>query len=593
MGSEHKKPTRLPFMSKSAGYVFYETLQDQAEVDPAANILKNNVLGSYANFTDKSRGQAAAQETASVLKSMGYNEAKKELTALKTYFNGLVTNLNEEELFTKGFEKELAVAFNYALHSKEIFERYYKRITGKDVDGNQINKSDDKLGHAKITIAKFMPGYIGDAFKSELQKRLKPAQSYKSLQDLMNHALKILNNNSFLTQTIQDGIYKALESGDWKENDTKGLLEVKQAMETLNPTQRNDIVNQISANLRIDEIIQGIVEELKSGIFIDKRSKKGIISKIQATLVSKMDNNKYVGELNEYISVMISNLLAKKKLSNGHFIGKQVGGLSGKADMIEELSMSVQSSNYTQILEDLYKNSGGYSKDSKSNRVRNIRLVQEAYDKISKVGDPTDFIIYGNAKEYSLLKKSPDKDSNFEKRGFSAGKPQNLLNFRQTWGMIDQDADKIANAIAQLLDGSLVMAQKGPSFRESIKKQLMSDLAYFLFDDFATIGNMQEDNVKQIHLLDLDGIVIPLSYILLLVAEAVEYCGENPSKFFMINISTKDANSGKIIYPERFDDPNITWTKEMWEEQRNDAYNITVGARFLRNFVEIVEDLMK
>ena len=70
-------------------------------------------------------------------------------------------------------------------------------------------------------------------------------------------------------------------------------------------------------------------------------------------------------------------------------------------------------------------------------------------------------------------------------------------------------------------------------------------MSYFLFDDVLTIGKPTVASSKAIHLTLLDGVYIPLSYLLFLMAEAIEEVAQEPSNIFDVTIE-----SGKIAYPE-------------------------------------------
>ena len=63
--------------------------------------------------------------------------------------------------------------------------------------------------------------------------------------------------------------------------------------------------------------------------------------------------------------------------------------------------------------------------------------------------------------------------------------------------------------------------------KERIESELCEKMAYFLFDDVTTIGKETAASSHAIHLLLLDGVYIPLSYLLYLMGTAVGQVGEN------------------------------------------------------------------
>jgi hypothetical protein len=55
-----------------------------------------------------------------------------------------------------------------------------------------------------------------------------------------------------------------------------------------------------------------------------------------------------------------------------------------------------------------------------------------------------------------------------------------------------------------------------------IENELCSKMAYFLFDDVLTIGTPTAASGHAIHLMYLDGVYVPLSYMFYLLADAIE-----------------------------------------------------------------------
>ena len=106
-------------------------------------------------------------------------------------------------------------------------------------------------------------------------------------------------------------------------------------------------------------------------------------------------------------------------------------------------------------------------------------------------------------------------------------------------------------------------------------------MAYFLFDDVLTIGKDTKAASHVIHLLMLDGVYVPLSYLFFLMARAIEDVNQNPDDIFKISIEP-----GSIAFP---DGP---WKPGDWYKQKQLAYSqIKIGAVFLKNFVDVVREM--
>ena len=113
-------------------------------------------------------------------------------------------------------------------------------------------------------------------------------------------------------------------------------------------------------------------------------------------------------------------------------------------------------------------------------------------------------------------------------------------------------------------------------------------MAYFLFDDVLTIGKDTQASNHALHLVLLDGIYIPLSFMFKLMADAITKTANeienNPSNVFKVTI-----DSGKIAFPK----PE-QWLPGAWETQREIAYKqIKISARFMASFAEIISSIFK
>jgi hypothetical protein len=146
------------------------------------------------------------------------------------------------------------------------------------------------------------------------------------------------------------------------------------------------------------------------------------------------------------------------------------------------------------------------------------------------------FIIYSSAKNYTM-------SSSFS--GFSAGSPVSVATMRN----ITNDRTKMG-AILQTINGAV-----GEKEREDIKFSIAEDIAYYLFDDFATLGNVSGSGVTALHLFDLDGIYVPLSVLLHKIGCAVSEVRKVPTSLLNVSISTPS----KVLYEKNDTQPKDAW----------------------------------
>ena len=70
---------------------------------------------------------------------------------------------------------------------------------------------------------------------------------------------------------------------------------------------------------------------------------------------------------------------------------------------------------------------------------------------------------------------------------------------------------------------------------------LAQDVAYMLFDDYTTIGTKSASS-RAIHIMNLNGIMIPLSLILILLADAIENLDDLKAQRQIVNVKIKSPD---------------------------------------------------
>jgi hypothetical protein len=127
-------------------------------------------------------------------------------------------------------------------------------------------------------------------------------------------------------------------------------------------------------------------------------------------------------------------------------------------------------------------------------------------------------------------------------------------------------AKSFIGAIMQTLKGAMGSDKKG-----YLEEVLATQVAYFLFDDFETIGK-KSTGVNRLHLMDLNGIYLPLSVILKTLADALERAEnrglDNPKSVVQVSIAEKD----------------ILGESGTWETQKEAALKTQVSTHFLAGF---------
>ena len=97
--------------------------------------------------------------------------------------------------------------------------------------------------------------------------------------------------------------------------------------------------------------------------------------------------------------------------------------------------------------------------------------------------------------------------------------------------------------------------------------------------------------VQTLHLMYLNGIYVPLSCILWLLAEAFEDSEKYDYKdLFRVTLSYKESN---ILYPTGNPKGSYRWTNADWAEQKQAALDgIHIKAKLLKDFEQFVGDMI-
>ncbi|HAU84707.1 MAG TPA: hypothetical protein DCW90_04155, partial [Lachnospiraceae bacterium] len=146
---------------------------------------------------------------------------------------------------------------------------------------------------------------------------------------------------------------------------------------------------------------------------------------------------------------------------------------------------------------------------NKSLRALRDKLAQES-KKFSNLDDT--FIIYTSDKTFTLGSGFKDlKDGGSQKLSAAAD-------------ILDQvgigNAEDFIGTMYSTLKGAMI-ANKHEELEEELRRALISAMLYLFFDDWETLGN-DTDNTTVIHTFNLNGILYPLSALLIAAGTAIE-----------------------------------------------------------------------
>lgn len=470
-------------------------------------------------------------------------EAKKEVQLLREYFGVSSLQLVEKELYNENFGRQLIDAINISLSFKEAYERHLTRIT---------------RGQVKITGASTFAYTFSDVLGTLISNK------YNTIKDKTpDLSIEQLSNELFSDEIIQQALYQAIfdimqKSGDWSGKDTnKGYQRLLK--EINNFTNGGGIllqeISQIykldSLKLRLQEAITS-TQQLKSLVHNGKSK-----TKMNTTIKTALDETTLAkGTLAEVfgkygLEVAINEVSKKIPQSKSTNISR-TGASGNKPDIVAIFDLDY--SEILPVVDKWYEN--------RTQAVNAQKALNQYLSKMKK-----GFIVYTNVKDYTLGK-------NF--RGFSTGSKMSLESFEGVVANTPGGSRDLIGQIMSTMEGAILSDRK-----KELEEEICEKMAYFLFDDVLTIGKDTAASQHAIHLMLLDGVYIPLSYLFFLMARAIREAERDLKDIFSVT-----------IYPGTIKYPNGPWEPGAWRDQKEEAYeNIKIGAKFLKNFADMIREV--
>lgn len=509
-------------------------------------------------------------------------EYKREVELIKQEYG--VTNVSEE-LLDDGVYKDLIETINFQLQSKAVYERNLNRLYPQKKD-NTFYKS------GKVDITKFFWTYFKKAFdayfndfasliqfeRGETIEEAVDKAFRKYLPEVIQEALiQMYNSNVFTDQ--QNAKLKKNANQQYQNESDNAYKELVQHLETQRgKAADNLLIQQIYKDYGFDNLISSL-----SNSFLKTISKNKSKSKQQRVAKGKVSASAIKGTIS---SARSSGLLAETMeealidvhldVTGGktHINVKRTGNKNQqKADLM--ISYSINLDNFLKVQEAMLEFVRQDDKSAEgSTRMQNILSTTHAVKFFESEASSTQFLTFVNMKNYTL-------NNTFD--GFSAGSATNMENFR-SWV---QKIPTIGVGRANLLIGALLQFGAGalgtPVQQEAVLQSLSEMVAYFLFDDFATIGQEAKGNLKTIHLFWLSGIYVPLSFLLKVLADSIKISWSEAKDVVDFTLT-----SPAIKYPKE-----EVYTHEMWINQREDALKrTTLSMKFLKSFQELLLPLL-
>lgn len=528
-----------------------------------------------------------------------YNKAKAEADGISSIQTGSRTNKLLEagqRLISLGqaeMSKEIALieaATGMQMNDQEdiklFIQRFNEVLMGKKQFEEAVFRLEDALTSPEVqyrapTIASWFTSYLGEALNKNINTFI--GRNVASLIDQnfsaweaeldaiidksINQAFK--NMLTKMTETEGKELYGTSEA--WKE-----VYKASQSMDGFSDYFRDMIRSKIDFS-KIKSLLQN------DSIKVKNKSNRGVRKVIDSqqglNLRSGRKSRSIGGSVQEYIMSAVTAL--GDAASSASSTGSRVFSSDKmKTDNVtvfsfsQEINVEKMASNIANQLNEVMNNASSLNDAAE--------IMRKFYNQhLSQLNDS--FIVYGSTKSYTL-------SDSF--KGFHGGGERKLSDavaIIQQAGIGDSGAvDNYIKAAYNTGEGA-IFADKRDEIQEDLKIALMSAVAELLFDDWVSIGEVPRGGAKSIHVLQLEGLQIPISVFLTAAGRAMVSAANDMERLIKIRVKLP----GKIIYedPIQTAGGHMSEILSKWNEQAQEAENDSIfSMEFLKNFKTIISE---
>ena len=451
--------------------------------------------------------------------------------------------------------EKLIHAFNLALSTEEIFN-YHLAL---------IKKTQGQKG-----VIEYFPSYL----KKQWNNKNNKAKLNRDLERTLKNTPPEQIDNA-ISQTLQtymrDCVYNALlymyEEAE-VQNGVKGQWRVverpyKELAEALRRDQdaRNEFIDGMIEEYGLDKFVAQLGEDI-----VKSQNAK---SKLYTTVTPSIFN--VSAQKGGFAKEIETWFTAIEKGING----QRTGGATVKPDIV--FTVDVPGS----IVDAAFANIPTFA-----NRAEHVAAAQDIEKHLADFNDG--FLIYVNAKNYTLNK-------DFETHGFRAEEDIALRSWTEILSTLGRKSTSLIFSVLQLIPGAIGDTSEN---YEQVTTMFARAIAGALFDDFDVEGVVPRTGAKTIHLLNLNGIYIPMSFYYDRLQEAFELGYKK--KPVRVRIKTPPSVQFLQVYPEEGGtvDTNESFWRDAhpdespWHYQQQLALDeIKISFYFLQTFKDMMANI--
>lgn len=562
-------------VNPKSNYVFYTHLLTNPSYSGLAQQVETNYANAFAQ-TPNTPDMSIIEK----LETMAKTERQKEIAFIKFTFG---VDINCE--IDAENSKEFIDAFNTYMQLQNVYEARKTLI----MHGYGEEEFTQSLKDAYSYYPSYFARIFEDNVKSISEQIVALKDSGKTFQEALDQVLKKEIPGIIDATTDKLAIAKgnAGLSDSKKEEVQTALREINKA---INLFGKSNFGRMVYSALNLDKIqsdTEMMIQELskRNSNLVSQEAIEAALRKSVEYHKSNQGVHALGGSMSEVIASISVSALFNNLKTGRH--GKVFW--TGKTGMAADNIMVVAKGNISVETEQINK---VLDKGKRTSRQSNIETVREI-ENILERGNDEGFIVYSSDKNYLQVRKR--SSGGFYESAYGAGGAQNLRLFEPILAEATQSgkrASVLLQGIMQTLKGKKVGSGAiGENDKTLMEQKLAQYFAYFLFDDleFLNQDKIETSNYKRVHLMNLNGIYVPLSTLMNLYAKALRNefseAKMRPTSFVKVSIS---APAIKYDY----DNDSEVKPENAWAIQRNEALeNTTVHLAFLKSLRDVLNGL--
>lgn len=536
----------------SMAAVYFDRLQTDAvkpKARPELGTLYNIAMSNYKELSGEKHGFGGY---AAIL-NMANAEAAKEQQMLRTIFGVDI----DVDLKQPGAIKQLTEAINEVLHFKSIYERNRDIILSEEFQNSAQKGAFSYFGSYFSTALNQYKDAIGTSIVNRMKRNMSLEASEAGKAAI----------NYYMPKIVEQAVTKMFTSNpEFATMDNKhkqAYAEILNSISNFSSKSSNVFINRLYKIFKIDNIMKSFSTALK-GINDPSQARAAstaTINKIRNEIVPHAQYQKMGYSLEALVDQALAltadglNGIGNSSIqtSTSAQLHADAGAKGGKADNV--LAINVDAAVVDKTLQQIGKN--------KQEDVNAFRELGQYLENVQN-----GFLIYVNDKNYSL-------NENF--KGFSAGESVNLLQLKGLLSKFMANIDQVIYNILQNGKGAIMAGDT-----EGASKVIAEGVAYFLFDDYDTIGRVSTGG-QGIHIMNLQGMMIPLSAFLFALGTAIRDVETNSSAYVNVSI-----NAPAVHDSDEFSYGMPNWGIQYWQSMRDTQISI----HFMKEFTTFVSSFL-